>query len=137
MRFRRGLGTDKSLLQVGGNDAGQSIGIAGMSSTLFIIPQTCRNSPGLCNDFQEISCFQFLELSFPGLSFCQRCVVVERMSLILTLLRWGFELRYKVCDREREETFLNCFFFLLKSLQIWAENWMQLPILMIRCFSVS
>lgn len=49
------MGTDKkSLLQVGGGDAGQSDGIAGMSSTLFIIPQTCRNSAGLCNAFQEI-----------------------------------------------------------------------------------
>lgn len=49
------MGTDKkSLLQVGGSDAGQSDGIAGMSSTLFIIPQTCRNSAGLCNGFQQI-----------------------------------------------------------------------------------
>lgn len=39
---------------MGGSDAGQSNGIAGMSSTLFIIPQTCRNSAGLCNGFQEI-----------------------------------------------------------------------------------
>lgn len=55
LRLRRGLGTDKtSLLQVGGGDAGQSAGIAGMSSTLFIIPRTCRNSAGLCNGFQEI-----------------------------------------------------------------------------------
>jgi len=49
------LGTDKkSLLQVGGGDAGQSRGIAGMLSTLFVIPQACRNSAGLCNGFQEI-----------------------------------------------------------------------------------
>lgn len=49
------MGTDKkSLLQVGGSDAGQSGGIAGMSSTLFITPQTCCNSAGLCNGFQEI-----------------------------------------------------------------------------------
>lgn len=31
-------------------------------------------------------------------------------------------LRYQVCDGEREETFLNCFSFLLKSSQIWGER---------------
>lgn len=60
----RGLGTDKKgLLQVAVSDAGQSDGIAGMSSTLFVIPQTCRNTAGLCNGFQEI----FLLLAFGAL----------------------------------------------------------------------
>lgn len=35
---------------------------------------------------------------------------------------WGFVLRYEVCDGEREETILNCFFFLLKSSQIGDER---------------
>lgn len=79
LRFLRGLGTDKkSLLQVDVSDAGQSDGIAGMSSTLFVIPQTCRNSTGLCNGFQEI--FLLLGLSFPGFGFCQRWDVVKRMN---------------------------------------------------------
>lgn len=80
---------------------------------------------------RRFSCFQFLELSFPGLSFYQRWVVVEKMSLNQTLLRWGFVLRYQVCDGEREETFLSCFFFLLKTLQIWDERLVQLLLLVV------
>lgn len=57
--------------------------------------------------------------------------MVEKMSLNQTLLRWGFVLRYQVCDGEREETFLSCFFFLLKTLQIWDERLVQLLLLVV------
>lgn len=36
-----------------------------------------------------------------------------------------------MCDEDREEIVLNCFFFLLKSLQIRGESWVQLPILVV------
>lgn len=49
-----------SVLHVGGGGAGQSDGIAGMSSTLFVIPGACCNSAGLCNGFQEISALSAL-----------------------------------------------------------------------------
>lgn len=76
------MGTDKkSLLQVGGSDAGQSDGIAGMLSTLFIMLQTCRNSAGLCNGFQEIFLLSAFGALIPRVWFLPEMECgIERMS---------------------------------------------------------
>lgn len=91
LRLRRGLGTDKkSFLQVGGSDAGQSNGIAGMSSTFFIIPQTCRNSAGLCNGFQEIFLLSASEALIPRVWFLPEVGCGRENELKSNLAQVGF-----------------------------------------------